>query len=312
MQQSNDRKANRKLPKKIILLPTEEVQRHHQKAKTQNINIFNIIHGNNFYEIKKNDTMRTYEIPKRVDKHDVQLERELKEYKAEVEVRFKASKANQTYTYPRSKPLPPENPNIGNVVVSIYDCKAEVERIKLTEREDSKSRVNKFIKQLLRTREEEKKAGKAPFYCTQRLNPKSEASKTPGSWLNLYKPKKKKEVTSRSEEPGKRKLPLLGVLKLSKKRLQRTKTTNTKDHSKHYPSIREGAATHVKAKSRTNMQVMQFSCNFRKVLSRQKEAESQVSSRVNAQAKTREHNQLVSTLSVPNFNLRMLNFHKKD
>eukprot|EP00826_Nyctotherus_ovalis_P007723 TRINITY_DN1196_c0_g1_i3.p1 TRINITY_DN1196_c0_g1~~TRINITY_DN1196_c0_g1_i3.p1 ORF type:complete len:270 (+),score=58.72 TRINITY_DN1196_c0_g1_i3:73-882(+) len=260
-------------------------------------------------------------VPKRVDKHDIQLERELKEYKAEVELRFKTSKVNQTYIYPRNKPPPPENSNIGDVVVSIYDCNAEVERkkIKLTEREESKSRVNKFIKQLLRTREEGKMVEKTPFYCTQRLNPKNEVSKKSGSWLNLYKPKKKKEVTSRSEEPGKRKLPLLGVLKLSTKRLQRTRTVNAKDHSKRCPSAKQGAGAHAKAKSRTNMQIMQFSDNFRRVLSRQKESEAQLSSRVNVQAKTREHNQLVSTLSVPNFsglinniNFRVLNFHKKD
>jgi len=280
MQSFKEGDHNKKQHRKITLLSIKEIGRDHQKSKTQNINIFNIIRGNNLYGTRKNNAAsKTYEISSQLNKHDNLLEQQLKEYKAEIEMRFNSSKINLTYIFPRTNTYSHEDIKLSGkaIVVSIYDdCIApliEERRIKLTNGLKNKERIINFIKELLRTKEIT-----IPLYKTQRF--KEEPFKKP-----LHK---KVETISHSEELVKRKLPL--ILRLSNKKLHRTNTVNDKDFPKN---------KHIKTKSRTNTNKMQFSDYFRKLVGRQKCVGMELSSR--AQIKTREHNQLISTLSVPNF-----------
>lgn len=89
----------------------------HQKANTQNINIFNIIHNECNLDSQTQDTQqpdipksnkfkRTYDQPYRIPrvqpktKHDLALYQELQSYKAEVEQRFNSSTVNGVYKFP--------------------------------------------------------------------------------------------------------------------------------------------------------------------------------------------------------------------
>jgi len=106
-----------------VVIPAERVISH-QKSKTQNINIYNIIHNvtnqQSFfqgYPIERdppadnlNKTAHITQItnfeqtmdsrPKK-SKHDIQLDEELNIYKVEIEDRFNASSSNQNYVFPR-------------------------------------------------------------------------------------------------------------------------------------------------------------------------------------------------------------------
>lgn len=87
---------------------------NHQKANTQNINIYNIIHNECKLESQTQDTHqprpnkfeRTYDQPLRIPrvhpktKHDLALYQELQSYKIEVEERFNSSTANGVYKFP--------------------------------------------------------------------------------------------------------------------------------------------------------------------------------------------------------------------
>ena len=133
------------LIKKLLLVSTDQDrtrQAHHQKANTQNINIYNIIHNGNNNQISKIPQMgqdpriyittnfeKTYDQPLRLvkDKHQLMLEQELKNYKAEVEMKYQNSAVNQTYAFPRTSLTIAECSNKASIVneenipVSIYD-----------------------------------------------------------------------------------------------------------------------------------------------------------------------------------------------
>lgn len=95
-------------------IPQPQRKANHQKANTQNINIYNIIHNEcnlqsqtqDSENPKPNKFERTYDqsikIPKVKPKtmHDLALYQELQSYKAEVEQRFNSSAVNGVYKFP--------------------------------------------------------------------------------------------------------------------------------------------------------------------------------------------------------------------
>ncbi len=120
MRTGQTKTPDRSMRKKLILLSGNEKrtrQGHHQKANTQNINIYNIIHNDHDagdyprdpkpYVYVTSTFEKTYDTPLRLAKaavkseHDLMLERELRAYKGEVETKFNSSETNQTYAFPR-------------------------------------------------------------------------------------------------------------------------------------------------------------------------------------------------------------------
>ena len=133
-----NKSPERFMSKNIVLLPKNEAkhtrQGHHQKANTQNINIYNIIHNDGLSAYardvqppciyitshfdKPNDKVfektfakpfeKTCDNPLRVSKakvktkHELMLDKELRTFKEEVELKFNNSIVNQTYAYPRT------------------------------------------------------------------------------------------------------------------------------------------------------------------------------------------------------------------
>jgi len=120
--------------KKLILYNSGDVhllgkppkEHHHQKANTQNLNIYNILHSNpldssNNSQINdkssrspnlssynttdfssSHEKHKSYSKPRPIESsHELALRSELELYKAEVERRFKASTTNGVYNYPR-------------------------------------------------------------------------------------------------------------------------------------------------------------------------------------------------------------------
>ena len=104
--------------KKLTLVNAENLnathQTKHQKANTQNINIFNVIHNESRppnadhytnYKISENITIngRHNKLPSSNAKalHEMALRQELQLYKAEVERRFNGSLVNKSYVFPR-------------------------------------------------------------------------------------------------------------------------------------------------------------------------------------------------------------------
>lgn len=83
----------------------------HRKVNTQNINIYNIVNNNvlskgpqetNGFVVEKScGTPSQVAKARPKSKHEFELEQELKLYRSEIEFRYKRSRANQTYVYPR-------------------------------------------------------------------------------------------------------------------------------------------------------------------------------------------------------------------
>lgn len=107
--QQNKKNQEYRNEKKILLISSENIndnENHHRKAKTQNINIYKIIHGNKpqiIGESKVNGHKTPLELfrNKEENKHETQLEDELKMFRAEIEFRYSNSNVNKKYSFPR-------------------------------------------------------------------------------------------------------------------------------------------------------------------------------------------------------------------
>ena len=146
-----------KIGKKITLLPNvnDNQKSCHQKANTQSINIYNILHKNDPDKKQPHESSvafhleKTYDVPMKLrhtkpkNDHEAQLEAELKEYQAEVEFKFNNSKANKNYVFPRNISDANEDKNEyrTSLLISIYDRELLKEKI----RESSEGRKSKII-----------------------------------------------------------------------------------------------------------------------------------------------------------------------
>eukprot|EP00826_Nyctotherus_ovalis_P007011 TRINITY_DN1171_c0_g4_i1.p1 TRINITY_DN1171_c0_g4~~TRINITY_DN1171_c0_g4_i1.p1 ORF type:complete len:349 (+),score=84.58 TRINITY_DN1171_c0_g4_i1:164-1210(+) len=110
---------NRRTPehlhtKKLTILPrgpNKSREGHHRKVNTQNINIYNIVNNNVLGKVTQETNgfvaEKSYGTPSQLvkakpkSKHEFELEQELKLYRSEIEFRYKRSRVNQAYVYPR-------------------------------------------------------------------------------------------------------------------------------------------------------------------------------------------------------------------
>jgi len=184
---NNRRTPEHLLTKKITILAkgaNKSPEGYHRKVNTQNINIYNIINKNTLkkpvlltQEQNSFALEKTFDIPSQLVKpkpksrHDFELEQELKLYRSEIEFRFKNSKVNQTYIYPRKGGTTSPESNYHTswtemIPVSIYDVdmmernNSTKHKLKIPQRKSRshdktglyiKGNIHNYIKDIIKT-----------------------------------------------------------------------------------------------------------------------------------------------------------------
>eukprot|EP01022_Parablepharisma_sp_SALTPOND_P012417 TRINITY_DN1594_c0_g1_i1.p1 TRINITY_DN1594_c0_g1~~TRINITY_DN1594_c0_g1_i1.p1 ORF type:complete len:397 (+),score=24.35 TRINITY_DN1594_c0_g1_i1:106-1191(+) len=212
-------------------LPFEKIK-DHQRTKTQNINIYNIIHNvtnqQSFFQdsfVPAQQKHETFGLTKTFDrravksKHDQALEKELADYKLEVESRFHKSDVNRNYVFPRM--IDPDNnseepvPSAAAVPASIYHNIPEsrqtrqhfkpVTHTKSEERKKLPEDISKQVQILLRptvkmTRNSHK-SSKISLYGTQRFETSGKIPSPASRVVRVQKLKQAYSNVSNSKAP---------------------------------------------------------------------------------------------------------------
>jgi len=335
----NDLLLNPKHPTPPNKLNLASKEKYEQKGKqhksgTGVINIYNIVHNNNFLnktqQIQKDPqiciTTNIKKCIKPKNTHEQMLEQDLQLYKAEVEKRFKKSDVNRTYVYPRIGIS--ENDVIDcyltsgeNNLVSIYSSEINKMRVSTNKSRSQEKNVIKLngclhsiLKRVLRQKSNERETkakSKESFYSTQKLEFGSQAHERKTameSYLVANNQRNNPLKASHSKEPkieekSKEIFSLLESISMNskkpKKKHYRTNTCNIRCSKVMKQSINEmyyeKNPRHYKSKTKSSSKDNVFS------LSRGKWAGGQITTKLSFLGKHKGRNELVNTMNLNSF-----------